>query len=144
MSKLSWVDEVESSEQLQRAAVARWCRIVHSKLGSLDIGCPVKSSSFTAIERSSSAMADANSLSVLLRRRGDLGDSSISVGIATPLEDSGLVVDHIDIDVLANWHHSDRRIDGVLVLIDEDGVVQSVGTLLVATKVIGVQEVSLA
>ena len=89
-------------------------------------------------------MTNTNGLSVLLRSCGDLSNSSISIGVAAPLEDSCLVVDDIDVDVLANWHHSDGGVHGILVLVDEDGVVQSVHTLLVTSKVVGVQEISLS
>lgn len=88
-------------------------------------------------------MADTDGLSILLCSCGDLRDSSISIGVATPLEHSSLVVDNVNVDILSDWHHSNSGIDRVLVLVHEDGIIQSVGTLLIATKIICVQEIGL-
>lgn len=89
-------------------------------------------------------MSDTDRLSVLLCSSRNLSHSSVTTGVAAPLEDSSLVVDDVDVDVSAEGHHARSRVDRVLVLVDEDGIIQSIGTLLVATKVVGIQEVCLA
>jgi hypothetical protein len=121
--KLSRVSKVERSEQPKGISVAWGCGIVDTQLRSLNICHPVQACPITAINRCCSTMSDTDGLSVLLCSSRNLGDSSVATGVTAPLEDSSLIVDDVDVDVLAQRHHTCSGVDRVLILVDEDGVV---------------------
>ena len=136
----SWRDE---GVDLCHEVVATRNSIVDAQIGAFDVRCPDQARPWLIIEGSDGAMADAENICILLRRVSHFVEIRNAV-VAGELEHMSLILDNVDIDVATLERvNASTRINGVLVLIDLNDVVELVRSVLVASEVVEVEPVGL-
>jgi hypothetical protein len=87
-------------------------------------------------------MPSAQNVSAEFRGVGDYSELRVSARVTAKCEDSGLVLDDVDVDEpTSEGHHASSCVDRIFVLVDENNVVKLVCTHLVAPEIVEIQNV---
>jgi len=141
-TKLGGTRDVERLDQVEHTVLRD--SVVDPQVGTLDVGNPDETGTGLITERSDCSMTDTEDVGVLLWGIGDLGERGDS-GVTGELEDVGLVLDDVDVDVTTFTRvNTSTGVDRVLVLVHLKDGVELVGTVLVTTHVVEVDPVGLA
>jgi hypothetical protein len=90
-------------------------------------------------------MAGAQDIRVELVCVSNNRELRITTGITAECEHPGLKIYDVDVNKpTTQWHHTSTGIDGILILVYEHDIVEFVGTHLVTSEIVHVQNVGFA
>ena len=136
-------DSVETFDIYQVSTNGRNC-VINTQVDTFDVRNPDKTCARLIIERSDRAVSNTKNVGAFLICVRDNAETWDVVD-TVELEDTSRPLNDIDVDVSTfEWVDASTCVDGVLVLVGTNDSVTFIWTVLIATKIVEIEEIGLS